>query len=269
MKIKLQKKILILLIMVITACLPISSYAHNGGLDALGGHHVWTGGYGYVVGTYHYHEGTYAGWIVSAKGHIPTGNDVFDASLIADSINTKEASVWAIDEINLAYESGLFKGVKNTFSSKFQTNITRAEFCKLILNYIQINNSNYKSKFLRNAKFEDTSMFKSEINTIYSLGIVNGYSEKEFRPNKPITRQEIACMLYRYLNVFTSTDINKRDIVVKDSTDIAHWADKEVHGLVSLGIIKGTQSDEYGINFTPLANTTIEQAVLLIFRMKL
>lgn len=46
-------------------------FAHPGRTDSNGGHYVRTSGWGYKVGTYHYHSGPYAGYTVNYSGEIP------------------------------------------------------------------------------------------------------------------------------------------------------------------------------------------------------
>lgn len=46
-------------------------FAHPGRTDSNGGHYVRTSGWGYTVGTYHYHSGPYAGYTVNYSGEIP------------------------------------------------------------------------------------------------------------------------------------------------------------------------------------------------------
>lgn len=48
-----------------------TSFAHPGRTDSNGGHYVRTSGWGYKVGTYHYHSGPYAGYTVNYSGEIP------------------------------------------------------------------------------------------------------------------------------------------------------------------------------------------------------
>lgn len=265
---KLNKKVIkIVSFLFILFSIFSNTYAHSGGLDSLGGHNVRTEGKGYEVGTYHYHKGQYAGWIVDNKGDIPTGNDIFDPKLITDSINISSASSWSHNELENAYKSGLFKNLKSTFEPKFKASINREEFCKLVVNYVELKYPNYKAKFIRsNNTFSDLNKYKNEINIAYKLGIINGYSSDYFKPNKDITREEIACMIYRCLDIFDNLNSNKT-ANIKDASAISSWAIKEVNTLVNLNIIKGISSDSNGIVFSPKANTSIEQAVVLIYRI--
>lgn len=248
--------------------IPCYAYAHSGGLDGLGGHNVRTAGHGFDVGTYHYHKGTFAGWIVNAKGEAPSGNSIFNPALITDSVSTANLSSWATTEIQLAYKAGLLKGVKNRLSEKFKTAITREDFCKVLVTCIQLQDPNFSSKFVKNNNtFEDLDIYKFEINVAYKLGIVKGYDDKKFNPKKSITREEIAVMLYRYLKRFSTLNLNVNTATIADANLISSWADKEVRALVSLDIIKGIGLGSEVV-FDPKSNTTVEQAIILIFRIK-
>ncbi|GAW28548.1 SH3 domain-containing protein [Carboxydocella sp. ULO1] len=59
---KIYKNLSILLILIFsfTFLLPVSSFGHPGRTDRYGGHYVRTPGWGYPVGSYHYHNGGYS-----------------------------------------------------------------------------------------------------------------------------------------------------------------------------------------------------------------
>lgn len=67
-----MKKLKSLSLSIIIALLFSSTcFAHPGRTDSNGGHYVRTSGWGYKVGTYHYHGGPYAGYTVNYSGEIP------------------------------------------------------------------------------------------------------------------------------------------------------------------------------------------------------
>ena len=265
---KLKLKIVIhALIPMILMLLPINGYAHSGILDSLGGHNVITSGHGFDIGTYHYHRGIYAGWIVDNKGDIPNSNSKFTPNIITDNIDNK-TSQWAYNEVNSAYKLGLLKGVKNTFINKCKSNITREEFCKLIVNSVQLADIDYENRFVKNNNtFNDLAKYNFEVNIAYKLDIVRGYSEKEFKPTKTITREEMAVMLYRYLEIFSNKDLTKTSSI-EDEIMISSWASYEVNALVAIHIIKGTSTGDK-IVFSPKNYTTLEQAIILVYRSNL
>lgn len=66
-----KKTKIISLVLVLMIFFNVTVFAHPGRLDSDGGHYVRTAGWGYKVGTYHYHQGKYAGYTVSYRGEIP------------------------------------------------------------------------------------------------------------------------------------------------------------------------------------------------------
>lgn len=56
-----KKSIIVTFIILLLSLMYSLTFAHPGGLDSSGGHHVRTAGWGYEVGTYHYHQGPYSG----------------------------------------------------------------------------------------------------------------------------------------------------------------------------------------------------------------
>lgn len=67
------------------------AYAHPGRTDSYGGHYVRTAGWGYPVGSYHYHSGPYAGYSVDYKGEVPAAFRTTTRS--TSSTNTVTAKV--------------------------------------------------------------------------------------------------------------------------------------------------------------------------------
>ena len=95
-------------------------------------------------------------------------------------------------------------------------------------------------------------------------GIVNGYTDGTFGPNNPITREQMAAILYRYAQYkgqgFTGSWMFLLDFV--DRADIASWADEAVHWCTMKGIVNG----KAGKVFDPKGNATRAEAAAMIQR---
>ncbi len=99
-----------------------------------------------------------------------------------------------------------------------------------------------------------------------SKGIVTGYTDGTFQPNKSITRQEMALMLARYakLNGIELTD--GADLsVYPDADSVAAWAEEAVAWCVANGIINGVQSEGVS-SLKPGNNATRAQFASIIMR---
>lgn len=102
---------------------------------------------------------------------------------------------------------------------------------------------------------------QESIDVLSSLGIIKGYDDGQFKPDKTVTRAEITSLIVRMLGL---SSINS-SVVESPYTDVAgdHWAISDIKTATNLGIIKG-----YGDgNFGPEDEVTYEQAVKMVVAM--
>jgi hypothetical protein len=138
--------------------------------------------------------------------------------------------------------------------------ITREEFCEVVVKMLEkLTGENLT--FSENP-FSDTT--NPEILKAYESGVVKGVGGGKFAPDNLVTRQEIAVMMFRAVQVYNPDgDFNASDVArFDDEASIATWAINEVRFMYKAQILKGTG----GLSVEPLANTTREQALLLIVR---
>lgn len=99
------------------------------------------------------------------------------------------------------------------------------------------------------------------INVLSSLGIIKGYEDGTFMPDKQVTRAELTSLLMRLMNLSIT------GITVTDSgyTDVAtnHWAVYDIKTASNMGIIKGFGDGTFG----PEESVTFEQAVKMVVAM--
>ena len=95
-------------------------------------------------------------------------------------------------------------------------------------------------------------------------GIVTGYTDGTFQPNRNITRQEMAAMLYRYMN-YLGYDMSARGDLSKftDAEQIGSWALENVQWANGAGIITG----KTGNLIDPLGNATRAEVATMLMRI--
>ena len=112
------------------------------------------------------------------------------------------------------------------------------------------------------AAFTDSAdiKVKSEVvNTLVSLGVVNGYDDGSFKPNGTVTRAEMAKMIYVLRT--GNSDASAYNDDKTSFTDInGHWAAGYIKYCQSLGIIAGKSSTI----FAPNANVTAQEAAKML-----
>lgn len=111
------------------------------------------------------------------------------------------------------------------------------------------------------AQFSDVSSesgYYEPIQILSGLGIINGYEDGTFGPDKDVTRAEFATMLMRAM---ASAGIGSTDAAGTPFTDIAgHWGISDIRTAYDLGIINGMTAT----TFEPNSKVTYEQALKMI-----
>ena len=99
------------------------------------------------------------------------------------------------------------------------------------------------------------------VNWAAENGIVNGYSAEKFGPNDPITREQLAAILYRYEGT-EGTDASI-DPKYTDAGDISDWAADAMAWCVAEGIINGRTET----TLEPGGNATRAEVATMLMRM--
>lgn len=96
---------------------------------------------------------------------------------------------------------------------------------------------------------------ESDIRKSSAAGIINGYSDGTFKPNKAVTRAQFAVMMMQTLK----SQLSGSEILFSDKADIGEWAVKGVSQAVEAGIIKGFDDG----SFRPNAEITRAEIVVM------
>ena len=208
-------------------------------------------------------------WVCKGCGdRIATGETTTRSDCI-QCLNTP--SDWAEAEVDRAIQAGL---VPEKFQSNYSEDITRAEFCSLVVNMLECARGKSIDVILRQSGvsiqegvFSDTDDYA--ILAANALGIVNGYGGK-FNPDGKITRQEAATMLVRTCFGTDESVVPVPNPGYADTSSIASWALDSVF-MVSTMIDPTTDTpvmQGVGKNlFDPEGSYTRQQAYLTILRV--
>ena len=167
-------------------------------------------------------------------------------------------SQWAQEYVGRAVEYGI---LPDYMQNNYQNNITRAEFCTLLVNLIEKKSLTSIDWLIllrgqpMSTEFDDT-IYKN-VSDIASLGIVNGVGDNKFNPLGEITRQEAAIMLMRTAGVL-EYDVSAPET---NLAGVADWAADGVNFVVDRGIMTGTDN-----GFEPEGTYTKEQAITTMVR---
>ena len=175
-------------------------------------------------------------------------------------------------EIMTAMEAGL---IPVSLRGAYDKAITRAEFCQLIVAFVESYSGQTISEYLQqknvatsSATFTDTA--DSAVLAANALGIVNGYGEGTFRPNQTITRQEAATMLSRLANVVGLEEPNASSVNFADLNSVPSWYLDGVEFVSALQDPTNGKRVMGGVGnnkFSPTGSYTREQSIMTLIRL--
>ncbi len=119
-----------------------------------------------------------------------------DAERAYSLFSDTDKSAWYFDYVLFVYEKGLMRGVgNNTFEPK--TPMTRA---MLVNTLYKMAGTPTAPSDIRLSDIADGSWYKPAVDWGVANKIVSGYADGTFGPNDPITREQLAILLWRYAN---------------------------------------------------------------------
>ncbi len=168
---------------------------------------------------------------------------------------------WAVDVID---ELAQKKIVTARDANHFRPDaaITRGEFSLYVSKMLGLNLRNIEGTFSDVSSDTPNSNY---IEAAQRYGIIKGYQDGTFQPNKLMTRQEMAAVMKRTYEIKTrsTTDTTDYSIRFTDNADISSWAVDSVKLCSKLGIINGRTDG----SFDPFDSTTRAEAVVMIDRL--
>ena len=173
------------------------------------------------------------------------------------------ASYWSHAGIDYVVEKGLMVGVSQRRFDP-QGKFTRAMMVMVLYrmeNSPKVERSNIFTDVSEKAWYADAVTWASK------TGVVKGYNDGSFRPDEPITREQIAVMFYRYamLNHVYEEELQSKLDGFPDGTMVSSWAKAELNWAVNAGLITGV--GKQGVSYLlPQDHATREQLATILMR---
>lgn len=171
-------------------------------------------------------------------------------------VDLKEA-FWAEEYIRALYTKGIISGV-DRYHFEPDRAITREEFVAIVVKAFSVSGDDSGSLF---GDVGQDAWYSRAVYLAYNNGIINGVGENRFGIGEPITRQDMATIVYRvsrkYGYVFGTAD---RNMQFADDSIISSYAREGVYALAGCGVLSGMPDG----SFNPQDNATRAQAAKII-----
>ena len=165
------------------------------------------------------------------------------------------ANHWAVAAIQYVYDNGLMTGVSATeFAPEATT--TRAMIVSILARLEGVTSAEA-------AGFTDVSdeWYATAVNWAANVGVVNGYEDNTFRPNQPITREQLAAILMNYA-AYKGEDVSARADLSNYTDQPSAWATETMQWAVAEGLISGVTNTQ----LQPQGNATRAQVAAILQR---
>jgi hypothetical protein len=138
-------------------------------------------------------------------------------------------------------------------------NITRAEFASIISRVFDISGSAGNSVALNDV---GSHWAKDAIEKLASAGVLSGYGDGTFKPDKTISREEMVVILSRIVNLGkVNKDASKGHFT--DNASASSYATNEIKDAAEAGIINGKNDGA----FDPKGNATRGEALTVVLNV--
>ena len=168
-------------------------------------------------------------------------------------------SDWFYNDVRYVYEKGIMDG---TGADRFSPNapLTRAMIVTILYRMAGSPAMSGVSDF---KDVDSNKWFAKAVAWAAANGIVNGYGDSLFGPNDPVTREQLAAILYRYAvyGGMTAVTLEENLGSFADTAQLSAYAIQAMNWAVGQGLINGS-----GSNLVPKAQATRAQVAAIIHR---
>lgn len=149
------------------------------------------------------------------------------------------------DDIIMLYEAGIFSGSKasdGSLKANADSVLTREQAAAFIVRTYGFNNSKTDIKFADADEISDYAV--NDIKYLVSAGVISGYEDNTFRPDKEVSKTEFMTMIYK-----ADTASGKNT----DSTEKSDFSSEKMSDNLKLQVVNTGDikpDDELELNFT-------------------
>lgn len=169
-------------------------------------------------------------------------------------------TVWYHDGVHFCIDEGLMEGYGGDLFGPNDT-LSRAQLCQIVYNMEGQPDVTGDSVFTDVA---DGAWYADAVTWAAENGIVGGYGNGKYGPDDPITREQLAAILWRYAQA-KGYDTTQGGMAIREYADfdqISSYAAEAMTWAVNTGIINGTSST----TLSPQGSATRAQVATILMR---
>lgn len=190
-----------------------------------------------------------------------TGSLSANAATLTDSTtpfkDLEQAATWSRDSITQAQLLGLFSG-DDLGNFRPNDRITREEMAKLLAQLLNLPlETSTRSSF---SDVQSGTWGLSYIEAVRNAGLMQGYGNDKFGPKAVMTREQLAIVFVKALNLPLETDLSVLN-PFEDATSIHDWSSQYVAAALKAGLMVGN-----GKKFGATNTANRQEAAMIVVR---
>ncbi len=170
-------------------------------------------------------------------------------------------NAWYHDGVHYCIENGLMGGYSSTLFGP-NDKITRAQIVTILW---RMAGSSSSAQSVNYSDVRSGAYYEAAVRWATASGVASGYGNGSFGPNDPITREQLAAMLYRFAKL-QGKDLSMGDMSTlngySDASSVSSYAKTAMQWANGLEIISGTDNS----TLMPKGSATRAQAACMIQR---
>ena len=184
----------------------------------------------------------------------------------AGAFTDVQAGSWYADAVERFTENGFVKGVSDTAFAPNGT-MTRA----MVVTILSRMGGGVIPAGL-SAEFVDVApdaWYAMPVSWAVENAVANGMGEGKFAPDAPITREQLAAFLWRYMDMRYGFDHDRffAEQAFAPEDPVSSWAEEPMRMMIGAGILKGRAQADGTVLFDAKATCTRAEAVTMLDRM--
>lgn len=162
---------------------------------------------------------------------------------------------WAVEPVELLAGAGVVDGIDGKHYEPGRS-ITRAELTSILVKALRLPAATVQTAF---TDVPAQEWYAGCIAAATQAGLVKGYDDGAFRPDGMVTREELATVLARGLELTPPQDAN---LTFTDSVEISAWAKESLIALAATGLAQGYPDG----SFQPHNTVTRAECAAFVYR---
>lgn len=194
------------------------------------------------------------------------GNSIYTV-VASEKTFSDTASHWAADTIETLASKLIINGMNDT-QFKPEEHLTRAQLAAMVVRALGLTPQK-KTDHSPFADVEQSDWFAGYVNAAVEAGIIEGYPDKTYQPDRLVTREQTAAIMMRAMKFagyeFSLGETERENLLAAyaDQAQIDQWAREETAAAVHAGILSGYQDS----TVRPDKQATRAEAAVFIHKM--